>query len=77
MPFTDGATTSVRGKIMSARGDIARDSDKGRLYQRVLWQSATLYHQNAQLLGRRAGPAAAAIGLSIDRTCRQAMTGLP
>ncbi|MET3337690.1 MULTISPECIES: hypothetical protein [Bradyrhizobium] len=45
MPFTDGATTSVRGKVMSARGDIARDSDKGRLYQRALWQSATLYHQ--------------------------------
>jgi hypothetical protein len=26
-------------------GDVTRDSDKGRLYQRVLWQSATLYHQ--------------------------------
>ncbi|MHC2335378.1 hypothetical protein [Bradyrhizobium sp. USDA 4454] len=35
--------------------EVAPNSVKGQLYHRTLWQSATLYHQNAQLLDRRAG----------------------
>ena len=38
-------------------GDVTRDSDKGRLYQRVLWQSATLYHQMlSSWVGERVQP---------------------
>lgn len=38
-------------------GDVARDSDLGRLYQRVLWQSATLYHQMlSSWVGERVQP---------------------
>jgi len=38
-------------------GDVTRDSEQGRLYQRVLWQSATLYHQMlSSWVGERVQP---------------------
>jgi hypothetical protein len=36
---------------------VAPDSQKGRLYQRVLWNCATLYHQMlSSWVGEQAGP---------------------
>jgi hypothetical protein len=38
-------------------GDVKKDSEKGKLYHRVLWQSASLYHQMlSSWVGERVEP---------------------
>jgi hypothetical protein len=45
-------------------GDVAPDSPKGMRYQRVLWHSASLYHQMlASWVGERVAPLAELEGL--------------